>query len=255
MTELQVLGAGLGRTGTMSMKLALEELGFNPCHHMYETFIHQERNHKPLFNSILHEEDPEEALKTIFAGYKATMDYPGCLFYEEFMKLNPSAKVILTIRDSPEAWAKSVGNTIFGINSADNWLSWKLKETVFFMAIPDYMRVIYKIMASKKRHGVSPIDRNTDLALLYSDWVNRVRETVPAEKLLVFNVKEGWKPLCAFLGVSVPDKPFPRTNSTEEWQDKIAVITYNTMKTFLPKIAIVTVILCCGAYLFNFLQF
>ena len=193
MTDLQVIGAGLGRTGTMSMKLAMEELGFDPCHHMLETFVHPERNHKALFQRILIDEDAEDALMKIFGGYKATMDYPGCLFYEEFMKLNPDAKVVLTVRDSPEAWVKSVNDTIFNLHTATNLFSWKLQGMIQKLFEPDHMSVVFEIMASQEKHGVQPRDPKTDLAQMYTDWINRVKETVPAEKLLVFNVKEGWK--------------------------------------------------------------
>ena len=116
MAGLQVIGAGLGRTGTLSMKLALEELGFNPCHHMDEVIgVHTDRNH--LFKTIYEEEDNIDAIKELFGGFVASVDYPGCMFYEEFMKINPDAKVILTIRDTPEAWAKSAGETIMRFNN------------------------------------------------------------------------------------------------------------------------------------------
>ena len=250
MTEMQVIGAGLGRTGTFSMKMAMEELGFNPCHHMWETFIHPERNHKPLFQKILKDrdgDDGEDAIKKIFGGYKATMDYPGCLFYEELMKLNPDAKVVLTVRDTPEAWVKSVTGTVFSMHEASNWLSWKFQEIIRSLAAPDHIPVIVQLMACQRGHGMSPVDPKTDLVQLYTDWVNRVKETVPAEKLLVFNVKQGWKPLCDFLGVPVPDTPFPRANSTEDWINR----TRNQKRRALLKIVAVVGLMGAGVYLLN----
>ena len=216
MSGLQVIGAGLGRTGTLSMKQALEELGFNPCHHWIETFVNPRPNQASLFEKILVGRNKEEAFEALFGGYKATVDHPGCMFYEDFMKMNPDAKVILTVRDSPEAWAKSANDTIFRGPRKSNWFSRNLHHLVAYMFFEGpHLSVIRKIMI--QTHGVDAEDPKTDLAQMYTDWVNRVKETVPAEKLLVFNVKQGWKPLCDFLGVPVPDTPFPRVNSTKEF--------------------------------------
>ena len=90
----------MGRTGTLSMKIALEEIGFGPCHHMVETFG-QDGVFK-YFNNILKNKEVDESIKAIFKDFVASVDYPGCMFYEELMKLNPDAKVILNVRDSAE---------------------------------------------------------------------------------------------------------------------------------------------------------
>ena len=246
MSGLQVIGAGLGRTGTLSVKQALEDLGFNPCHHMYETFKHPERNHKHHFTSILANENVSEHLEDVFGGYKATVDYPGCMFYEDFMKMNPDAKVILTVRDSPEAWVKSVEDTLFSLHTASNWLSWKFQKIVRSVVAPAHIPVVVELMT--RTHGVDPSDPKTDLAQMYTDWINRVKETVPAEKMLVFNVKQGWKPLCDFLGVPVPDTPFPRVNSSEEWKKR------NWKKRYLPNFALCVVILVVGCLFYNFIS-
>ena len=247
MTTLQVIGAGLGRTGTMSMKMALEEIGFKPCHHMRETFHQTER--QKYYSTILNngQTESEEAIKAIFEGFVAMVDYPGCMFYEELIKLNPNAKVILTIRDSPEAWAKSAGDTIFSGNKSSSWLKSKMSDFVFRICMPNYLLVIYEII--HKVHGVHPNDPKTDLAQMYTDWNNRVIETVPAEKLLVFNVKEGWKPLCDFLGVAVPDKPFPRVNSSASFKESMGAHMKRKMGIFLMKVLFV-VALAVGAIVF-----
>ncbi|XP_063687387.1 uncharacterized protein LOC134820735 [Bolinopsis microptera] len=246
MTNLQVIGAGLGRTGTMSMKLALEEIGFGPCHHMVVTFG-QEGCFK-YFNNILKDKEVEESIKAVFKDFVAAVDYPGCMFYEELMKLNPDAKVILNVRDSPEAWAKSSGDTIFSANQA-NWLVSQLKVFMFQMFMPIHLYLIHKIMEKQSVHGVAPTDPDTDLAQMYTDWNNRVIETVPAEKLLIFNVKEGWKPLCYFLGVPVPDTPFPRVNSTEQWQNKVSGMMKGNILNALTRVVVAGLIFACGYYL------
>ena len=243
MSGLQVIGAGLGRTGTLSMKQALEELGFNPCHHMYETFKHPERNHKHHLTSILANKNVSEHLEAVFGGYKAMVD-SGCIFYEEFMKMNPDAKVILTVRDSPEAWVKSVESTFLSLHTASNWLSWNFGKMVMKLAAPAHIPTFMELVT--RTLGVDPNDPKTDLAQVYTDWVNRVKETVPAEKLLVFNVKQGWKPLCDFLGVPVPDTLFPRVNSTKEFRSKE---NWRIMPGLL-KMAVFGALLSAGIYYF-----
>ena len=238
MAGLQVIGAGLGRTGTLSMKLALEELGFNPCHHMAEVMlVRTDRNH--LFKKIYKEEGNIEAIKELFGGYVAAVDYPGCMFYEEFMKINPDAKVVLTVRDTPEAWAKSARETIFMWNTVQSWLKRKVMVFVKVVLNP-HMYWISRMMV--KVHGLDPNDPKTDLAQMYTDWNNRVIETVPAEKLLIFNVKEGWKPLCDFLGVPVPDTPFPRVNSTANFKEMMGARIKKTMGGLLLKCLLVVAI-------------
>ena len=210
MTSFQVIGAGLGRTGTMSMMLALEELGFDPCHHMFRLFENAERNHH--LTALSRDLNDDEALEGLFGGYKSVVDHPGCVFYEKFMQLNVNAKVILTIRDSPEAWEKSAQDTIFELNKPMNWF----KRQFIRYNMPSHIKDTEKICIEV--HGSNPYDIKADLCQLYRDWYSKVVETVPAEKLLIFNVKQGWKPLCDFLGVPIPDKDFPKSNSTGEFQ-------------------------------------
>ena len=149
------------------------------------------------------------------------MDYPGCIFWEKFLEWNPDAKVILSVRDSPEAWAVSARNTIFAvpegrIEAAKKWI---FKNCVApLVSRIRHMHYIFGIF--NRAHGVQPTDPNTDLAKMYEDWNASVIAKVPSEKLLIFNVKEGWEPLCEFLGVAVPEQEFPRTNSTEQFQER-----------------------------------
>ena len=112
-----------------------------------------------------------------------------------------------------------------------------------------YVYWVRKIMVVV--HGVDPNDPKTDLAQMYTDWNNRVIETVPAEQLLIFNVKEGWKPLCNFLGVPVPDTPFPRVNSTEEWNDLVSIRIEVKLCETLPKVLLAWALLGCGYVLYR----
>jgi hypothetical protein len=193
---LQVIGAGLGRTGTLSLKLALEHLGFGPCYHMVEVLAGVRRN-VPLWTEAAAGNPDWEA---IFAGYRATTDYPACSFWRELADYYPRAKVILTTRD-PDAWFDSVSETIF---SDPHRARFEKGPVGAFMEATVY-----------RDFG----DRIHDRAFM-TEWFERrnreVMETVPAERLLVYSVKEGWDPLCAFLDVRVPTEPFPRVNSREE---------------------------------------
>jgi Sulfotransferase domain len=197
---LRIIGAGFGRTGTLSTKTALEELGFGPCYHMVETF--RIPGATELWEAVVSGEPI--AWSTIFDGYQATVDWPGCTFYKELMQTYPDAKVLLTVRD-PERWYESVTNTIYrapnGV-SADNpharMLSALVWEGTFNGKFED------------KDYAIAVFNRHND----------EVRQYVPAEKLLVYNVKEGWEPLCAFLGVAVPDKPFPHLNDRDSFNER-----------------------------------
>lgn len=196
---LQVIGAGFGRTGTLTLKLALETLGFAPCHHMVEVLANPDQ--LPFWNRAVNGEamDWEE----VYGGYKATVDWPGCHFYAELAERYPDAKVILSKRD-PERWYESMSETILksmammGLDSVD--------------AIPE---------DSPMRFGAHIITRQTfggnfgkdNVIAAFERHNAEVQRRIPPERLLVFEAREGWEPLCAFLGVPVPDEPFPRTNS------------------------------------------
>jgi len=240
MTGLKVIGAGLGRTGTLSQKAALEILGFGPCHHMAETFrVQQDKNH--LWKKIFDNEGVDEALKSIFEGYAATVDYPGCVFWEKFLEWNPEAKVILSIRDSPEAWAASARSTIFPATKGNLAIAKKWLFNTFvmpFIGSDRHMSYIHSIVT--RVHGVDPQNADTNLAKMYEDWNASVIAKVPSENLLIFNVKEGWEPLCKFLGVPVPDQEFPRTNSTKQFKEREGKMWSGLKMVF--KIAAVSVV-------------
>ena len=196
---LKVIGSGLGRTGTMSTKLALEQLGFAPCHHMVEMFQHPET--LPLWIAAGNGNGDWDAM---FEGYSAMVDHPGCAYWRELADHYPDAKVLHTVRD-PDKWFDSTQATIF---NPDRPGPPGGPMKVFF----DQLYAWY---------GGDMHDRG-----FMTDFFRRHTETViagvPQDRLLVFNVAEGWGPLCAFLGVPVPDTPYPRENSTREFQTRVA---------------------------------
>jgi len=198
-SSLQVIGAGFGRTGTASLRDALERLGFGPCDHMRENFAHPERF--PLWEAALRCKDAGEPIdwRPLLDGFRAIMDFPGAYFWRELIAAHPRAKVILTVRD-PERWYDSIRATIF--------------------ALPDEQRTA----VSRELNTRAFNDRLTDRAHCQAVFTRHnqvVQETVPPERLLVFEVKDGWEPLCAFLDVPVPeDASFPRVNEAATFQNE-----------------------------------
>jgi hypothetical protein len=210
---MKLIGAGFGRTGTTSLKAALEELGLGPCYHMSETF----KNSEHVDTWLAAAEGRPVDWKALFSGYQATVDWPGCSFYRELMALYPDAKVLLSVRD-PESWYRSCIDTIykithvFPISPVGRYLPGLGKNT----------RMIERLIWENTFHG-----RFRDKAhaiAIFERNIEEVRRVVPAERLLIYDVKEGWEPLCRFLGVPAPDKPFPRLNDTREFQRRIKVV-------------------------------
>lgn len=196
---LQVIGSGFGRTGSMSLKLALERLGFGPCHHMVEVFAHPET--VPLWTAAA---EGHADWARIFAGYKAAVDWPTATFYRELAETYPDAKIVHTERD-PEAWFKSTQATIFARDFGD--------------APGPWAEMALKVVADLFDRQMHDKDK---LISVFKAHNARVREVIPAERLLVYEVAQGWGPLCEFLGVPVPGEPMPKVNSTEEFQGRIA---------------------------------
>lgn len=201
---LDVIGAGFGRTGTMTLRDALNRLGFGPCYHMSEVI------NNPHFASYWAtlarggRMDWEE----VFAGYHSTVDWPGCTYWRELMQQWPQAKVILSVRD-PHRWHQSVLNTIF----SDAHVA-RFEGTD---AHPDFQAMVRRL----NQQTFDNRSQDEEYAIsIYQAHNEAVMREVPPEKLLVFNPAEGWEPLCQFLGVAVPDEEFPRVNSTKEWQER-----------------------------------
>ena len=193
---LSVIGAGLGRTGTLSLKAALEHLGFGPCYHMAELFLHME--HVPLW---IRAAEGEDVWDELFDGYVGTVDYPGCSFWRELAAKYPSAKVILSVRDANK-WFDSTQETIFSPQMEGMLQSSPLSEFFRKTAWRDFSTDLH--------------DRKAMVAAFQAHNAEVMR-SVPKERLLVFEASEGWPPLCNFLGVPEPDAPYPRANSREEY--------------------------------------
>lgn len=192
---LKVIGTGFGRTGTDSMREALTILGFGPCHHMFE--VNENPLQKRLWRALANGAAPD--WEQLFAGYASCVDWPSAHYWRELIKIYPQARVILTWRPA-EGWWDSYSKTV---------LQGILKGTD-----PD---ALSQTLVARQAMQGRPADRAHVMAL-YEANVAAVKSLVPADRLLIHSLGDGWAPLCAHLGVPVPDVPYPSRNSTEAFQ-------------------------------------
>ena len=215
---MKIIGAGFGRTGTTSLKAALETLGFGPSYRLTEVFEHPE--HVAFWEAARRGEGVD--WEGFFSGYGVAVDWPAFTFYGELVQAFPEAPVILTVRD-PDRWYESVRSTIYEIRKLS--------------AGPAPMRLAFA-SAGLFAPAVTGIARLADETLWEGTFDGRfqdkpyaietfrrhnedVKRRVPAERLLVYDVREGWGPLCDFLGVEAPDEPFPHLNDTREMRRRL----------------------------------
>ena len=195
---LEVIGSGFGRTGTKSLKEALEQIGFAPCHHMHEIVTHPEQvAHWQAIaaNKPVNWDD-------VFAGYRSQVDWPGAHVWRELSEAYPTAKVVHTQRPA-DVWWSSYSKTIG-----------KLMSNHAQIPLPPHISAIldaWKTMVGDGVFGGKYTDRDTCIAA-YNRNNEQVRDRIPASRLLVFDVAEGWGPLCRFLDVPVPAEAFPHRN-------------------------------------------
>jgi hypothetical protein len=190
-----LIGAGFGRTGTTSLKQALEILGLGPCYHMRTAMSRP--SHARFW--IRARTDPAVDFGHFFSGYRAAVDWPACEFYRELMAAFPEAKVLLNVRD-PDAWYESTRETLFAVKQALPW--W----------FPPSILRMQDVVIWLGRFNGQFLDRESAIAA-FNAHIGEVRRTVPPERLLEYRVDQGWGPLCEFLGVPEPEGiPFPRIN-------------------------------------------
>jgi hypothetical protein len=205
----------------MSLKVALEELDYAPCYHMVEVFAHPE--HAPLWQAAWRGEPVD--WEGFLGGYAAAVDWPACSFYEELMERHPDAKVILTVRD-PERWYESTRSTIYELSVVAT-RSPLFRLLFGAIRLLRFGRVGGGNMADEiiwdgtfdgrfedRRYAMEIFERHNA----------EVRRRVPRDRLLVYEVREGWSPLCEFLGVEEPDTPFPHVNDTAEMRRRIRAV-------------------------------
>lgn len=202
--SLQVIGVGLHRTGTLSIKVALERLGFGPCYHGFE--YAGRRDQAQLWKDAL-DRDGDVDWELIFGDYRAAMDWPMIYFWDKVVAAHPDAKVLLTERD-PETWFDS---HFEGIQSI-----FQRQEAGAMPTDPQLTDLLLNVMFAK--FSDRPFERDHAIKVFNQHYA-QVRDTVPSERLLVYRAADGWGPLCRFLDVEVPDEPFPRINSRAVFAD------------------------------------
>ena len=200
---LKVVGAGVGRTGTNSLKIALETLLGGRCHHMFEIMANPDQI--PGWMGAIHGQETD--WHSLLDGYVAQVDWPGASFWPELAAANPDALVLLSVRE-PELWYQSASNTIFQV----------------FDKMPPEMTPWFESMAKLMGERFSAeLDNPPAMMDAYERHNAAVRAAVPADRLLEWTPADGWEPLCERLDVPVPDEPFPVTNQTTEWRANLGL--------------------------------
>ncbi|KAG2236332.1 hypothetical protein INT48_001396 [Thamnidium elegans] len=198
MAPLEVIGAGWGRTGTDSLREALNILGYN-THHMRCFFMDPSLDTDDFYNAYHHRDEAD--WDKIYENYSAAVDWPTCTFYKDLMAKYPNAKVLLTTR-TPESWYKSVTNTIASPEAIGE-------------ASPKFKKMVDSVCAGGLLSDPVRLADEEKIKAAFVDHINEVKAYVPADRLLVLELGEGWERLCKFLGKEVPNTPYPSSNSTE----------------------------------------
>jgi len=213
---MKVIGAGFGRTGTLSFKKALEELGFGPAYHMQEAIGRPAHVRQWLEYADTGRTDWD----TLFARFNSGVDYPVSCVWQELSNHYPDAKVVLTVRD-PEGWWKSTHSTIYGFRSAF--------APLFQRSVPASARFVEMVERFVWQGLFDDQFTNREHAIgVFNRHIEDVKAMCPPERLLVFNVADGWEPLCEFLDVPVPDRPFPHLNYSKVTRRAVATVRWGT---------------------------
>jgi hypothetical protein len=205
---LRVVGAGLGRTGTNSLKVALEQLLGGPCYHMFE--LARRDGDTPAWRAAVWGEPVDWG--ALLGGYVATVDWPACAFWSELWEANPEAIVLLSTRDSAQTWWQSMERTIVPTLSAE--------------VAPDEpatarrRAMVVEMMGERFTRDWS--DRDAAITA-YERHNEQVRQAVPAERLIDWRPSDGWEPICAALELPVPHAAFPRENTTADFRARLGL--------------------------------
>jgi Sulfotransferase domain len=213
---MKLIGAGLPRTGTLSQKVGLEMLGFGPCYHMVNVLA--DLDQAELWQQAL---DGNPDWDGIFDGFQSCVDWPGTFFYKELADHYPDAKVLLSVRD-PNGWVKSMRDTIWGIFYGDMLIRdlSEARERVDpkWHVYSDMMRGMWE------KSGLIAAGTNTsaeDMMAGMERYNQQVQEVIPADRLLVWSVSDGWDALCEFLEVPVPEADFPHLNDSKVFEGRV----------------------------------
>jgi hypothetical protein len=223
---MKIIGAGLPRTGTSSLKAALDRLGFGPTYHMFELMQHPE--HVERWRPVVNRESVD--WERVFAEYDSAVDFPASIYWQELAEAYPEAKVILSVRD-PRRWHQSIGSM-----GPQMPVDGEFDMAAMMEQMPPRMRSIFELMpqmndAAQRMLGPDftmaggPMEEETAVEI-FERHTENVRAALPADRLLVFQASDGWGPLCEFLGVETPvDEPYPHLNDAATLQRMFATMT------------------------------
>ncbi len=215
-TGLKVIGAGLPRTGTLTQKLVLEQLGVGPCYHWVNVLA--DLDQVALWDRAI---DGAPDWERLFEGHHSSADWPGGYFYRELMDYYPDAKVLLSVRE-PVSWERSFRDTI-----------WTMSHGKTLMPLLAHARAeidprwhAYLALVDRMFWGPQGTfaDGHEEPAVMIEQMVRhneQVKQVVPADRLLVWEVTDGWGPLCEFLEVDVPDGPMPHVNDRDTFLERV----------------------------------
>lgn len=204
---LSVIGVGFPRTGTMSLKLALEQLGFGPCYHMIEVF--QRPDDVPLWRAAAAGEPNWDRL---FSGFRSTSDAPACIFWRKLIAQYPDARVVLTTRN-PDLWYESFRETAYQAITHPERAPDEQHLAVQEMARELILERLLEGCFEDRQRAIS----------IYREHNKAIRQEVDPARLLVFDVLDGWEPLCGFLNVTPPPEPFPHINTRGEFRERFHI--------------------------------
>lgn len=216
-TGIKLIGAGLPRTGTLTQKVAFERLGLGPCYHWVNVLADLDTQ-VPLWDRAI---DGNADWDAIFAGFQSSADWPGGYFYRELMEAFPDAKVLLSVRD-PVKWEPSFRETIWEMCFGESVMALLSKARMQIdESWRDYQALVHRMFWGPQGTFADGYDEPRQLIEQMQRHHDEVKRTVPADRLLVWEVTEGWEPLCAFLGVDVPDEPMPHANDRETFLGRV----------------------------------
>jgi len=228
---LKVIGAGFGRTGTTSMKEALELLGYQKCHHMREVMMNSRQ--VELFDRVSLGLDVD--WDEVFEGFNAAVDWPSAARYKELMEKYPEAKVILTMRDA-ESWYESTKETIYAVSNSVPFII-----SLLVPRVRNNMAMVQRLVWQEVFDG--RFENREHAIEVYNKSIEEVISHVPDDRLLVHSSKEGWEPLCAFLDKPIPDQPYPHSNESKVLRRVVTALkTINIFSWILVVVGLGTLI-------------
>ncbi|MET8690681.1 sulfotransferase family protein [Streptomyces sp. NPDC004732] len=207
---LKLINAGLGRTGTTSLQVALEQLGYGPCYHMFD-IVGDEKRLEQWERIVCEGRQPD--WKAVFEGYNSAVDGPPSFYYDRILQAFPDAKVVLTVRDA-DGWYESTYNTLYQFvlkNKETPPEEGTRQARVYRMTNVMTWEGLFKGRFSDKDHAIEVYRRRNQ----------EIIDAVPADNLLVYDVQQGWEPLCAFLGADAPTTAFPHANTTANMRERM----------------------------------